>query len=99
MPRTVLFQCKDVLEQDLYTLPRMARRGMFCLVSRRIRIRVDHVVNVIDISRTENGFVFIRNIPAGLSDWQAYAFSITSASPASGTSVNWDAILESHINP
>ena len=32
-------------------------------------------------------------------DWQAYAFSITTVQPTSGASANWDAILESYINP
>ncbi len=61
-------------------------------------VRLDHVVNVIDVSGTANGFVSIWDIPAGESNWQAYAFSITSASPASGPSASWDAILESYID-
>ena len=61
--------------------------------------RLDHVVNVIDVAGTENGFVSIRAIDAGNGDWQAYAFSITNVQPTSGASANWDAILESYINP
>lgn len=62
-------------------------------------IRLDHVVNVIDVTGTENGFVSIWEIPSGVGDWQVYAFSITNAKPSSGTSANWDAILESYIYP
>ena len=60
--------------------------------------RLDNVVNVIDVSGTENGFVSIRNIAAP-GDFQLYAFSITNVQPTSGASANWDAILESYINP
>jgi len=57
------------------------------------------VVNVIDVAGTENGFVSIRGIAGDNSDWQAYGFSITNVQPTSGASANWDAILESYINP
>jgi hypothetical protein len=62
--------------------------------------RLDHVVNVIDVSGTENGFVSIHDIPSGWGghNWQVYAFSITNAKPSSGAT-NWDAILEAYINP
>lgn len=62
-------------------------------------IRLDHAVNVIEVSGTENGFVTIHNVPSGVANWQVYAFSITNAQPASGASANWDAILESYIKP
>ena len=61
--------------------------------------RLDHVVNVIDVTGTENGFVSMRGIAGGNKDWQVYGFSITNAHPSSGTTANWDAILESYINP
>ncbi|GAB4538032.1 MAG: hypothetical protein Fur0020_06820 [Thermodesulfovibrionia bacterium] len=60
-------------------------------------IRLDHVVNVIDVSGSENGFVSVWNIPSGLNDIQIYGFSINSAQPAS-ISANWDAIFESYIH-
>lgn len=62
-------------------------------------LRLDHVVNVIDVSGTDNGFFRINNIPGGEGDWQVYAFSLTNAEPPSGASANWDAILESYIRP
>ena len=63
-------------------------------------VSLDHVVNVIDVSGTENGWVSIRDIPGGYGghNWQVYAFSITNANPSSGAS-NWDAITEAIINP
>lgn len=62
-------------------------------------IRLDHVVNVIDVTGTENGWVSIWDIPvnANSAKFQTYAFSINSASSAS-ISTNWDAILESYID-
>ena len=62
-------------------------------------IRLDHVVNVIDVSGTENGFVSIWDVASPVGGWQVYAFSITKVQPASGPTANWDAILESYINP
>ena len=70
------------------------------LVDEDTNFRLDHVVNVIDVSGEENGFVSIWDIPGGYSggNWQVYAFSITNANPSSGAS-NWDAILEAYIDP
>ena len=62
-------------------------------------IRLDHVVNIIEVSGTENGFVSIWDIADPTGNWNVYAFSITKVQPASGPSTNWDAILESYINP
>jgi len=62
-------------------------------------IRLDHVVNIIEVSGTENGFVSIWDIAAPTGQWNVYAFSITKVQPSSGPSTTWDAILESYINP
>jgi hypothetical protein len=62
-------------------------------------VRLDHVVNIIEVSGTENGFVSIWDIADPTGNWNVYAFSITKVQPASGPSTNWDAILESYINP
>ncbi len=59
-------------------------------------IRLDHVVNVIEVSGNENGWVSVEDIPSGLIDMQVYGFSINSAQPGS-ISANWDAIFESYI--
>ena len=60
-------------------------------------IRLDHVVNVIDVSGTENGWVSIWNIPAP-SWFNVYGFSFNSASSGS-MSTNWDAIFPAYIIP
>jgi hypothetical protein len=60
-------------------------------------IRLDHVVNVIDVAGTDNGYVAIWNVPSGVANYQIYAFSINAASPAS-ISANWDAIFEAFID-
>ena len=79
-----------------YTYNRYNESGT--LVQQDTAFRLDHVVNVVDVSGTENGFVSIRNIE-NPQDFQAYDFSITNVQPTSGASANWDAILESYINP
>lgn len=81
-----------------YTYNRYNESGS--LVEHDTDFSLDHVVNVIDVSGTENGWVSIWDIPGGYdnSNWQVYAFSITNAKPASGAT-NWDAILEAYINP
>ena len=62
-------------------------------------IRLDHVVNVITVTKPINGMVSIRDIPSAISNFQVYAFSINSASPPmqSNFKAAWDAILESII--
>jgi hypothetical protein len=56
-------------------------------------IALNHVVNVIDVSGEENGWVEIGNVPG---EFQILAFSFNSASPPS-FSANWDAIFESFL--
>ena len=56
-------------------------------------ISLDHVVNVIDVSGEENGWVEIGNVPG---EFQIFAFSFNSAS-SSTISTNWDAIFESYL--
>ena len=58
-------------------------------------ISLDHVVNVIDVSGTQNGWVYIANVPGV---FQTFAFSFNSAS-SSTISTNWDAIFESYLIP
>lgn len=61
-------------------------------------VSLDHVVNVIDVSGTENGWVSIWDVPStvGNSDFSMFAFSFNSASSFS-ISTNWDAIFESYL--
>jgi len=58
-------------------------------------IPLDHVVNVIDVSGTENGWVYIADVPGV---FQTFALSFNSAS-SSTISTNWDAIFESYLVP
>ena len=62
-------------------------------------IRLPSVVNVLDVSGTSNGLVSIQGIADAPHHYMVYGFSITNASPASGASANWDAILPSYIEP
>jgi hypothetical protein len=62
-------------------------------------IRLPNVVNVIDVSGTANGLVSIQGIADLPHHYMVYGFSITNASPATGASANWDAILPSYIEP
>lgn len=62
-------------------------------------IRLDKVVNIIDVGGSTNGWVSIREIADLEQGRQVYSFSITNAKPSSGASANWDAILESFITP
>lgn len=63
------------------------------------QIRLPNVVNIIDVSGTANGLVSIQDIADEPHHYMVYGFSITNASPASGASANWDAILPSYIEP
>jgi hypothetical protein len=62
-------------------------------------IRLPNVVNVLSVSGTQNGLVSIQGIADPQTSFQVYGFSLTNASPASGASANWDAILPSYIEP
>jgi len=62
-------------------------------------IRLADVVNVINVSGTANGLVSIQGIVDDPHHYHVYGFSITNASPSSGPSANWDAILPSYIEP
>ena len=62
-------------------------------------IRLDKVVNILDVGGSTPGWVSIREIADPEQGRQVYSFSITNAKPSSGASANWDAILESFIIP
>jgi hypothetical protein len=64
-------------------------------------IRLDDVVNIIEVSGNENGWVSIWNISQPLTvpgpGFQIYPFTFNSAQPGS-ISANWDEIFEnSHL--
>ena len=61
-------------------------------------IKLTHVVNVIDVSETENGWVSIEDVPSGIADYQVFAFVFNNEKSATA-SLNWVAILESYIEP
>jgi hypothetical protein len=61
-------------------------------------ISLHHVVNVINVSGTQNGWVDIWDVPSGINDGQIFAFSFNSAS-SSSASTNWDAIFVSDMIP
>lgn len=62
-------------------------------------VRLPNVVNVLSVSGTTNGLVSIQGIADQPLNYHVYGFSFTNASPSSGTSANWDAILPSYIEP
>lgn len=62
-------------------------------------LRLDHVVNVVDVALPSSGWASIERVPADGGDLEVYAFSIDSASPASGPPESWDAIFEATIVP
>jgi len=62
-------------------------------------VRLPSVVNVLSVSGTTNGLVSIQKIDDTALNFNVYGFSITNASPSSGASANWDAILPSYIEP
>jgi hypothetical protein len=61
-------------------------------------IRLDHAVNVIDVTGTENGWVSIEDVPSGISNFQIFAFSLNFEA-STNAALNWVAILESYITP
>jgi hypothetical protein len=62
-------------------------------------IRLDHVVNVIEVTATQPGWVEIFNVPSFNNDLQVYAFSFNSAHPTGNPNLTWDAIFEAFIVP
>ena len=65
----------------------------------RSSVRLDHVVNIIDVSGSESGWVSIKDIPGSVGAFQMFAFSFNSANPpaSAGFAASWDAIFESFI--
>lgn len=61
--------------------------------------RLNHVVNIFDLTLPTSGWASIWNIPEIGHDTQVYAFSLNSAKPAANPNLNWDAIFEAYIQP
>jgi len=59
-------------------------------------VNLNHIVNVIDVSGTANGQVWINDLTGG---FQVYAFSINSSLLISDPSLTWEAMFESTILP
>lgn len=62
-------------------------------------VRLDHVVNVIEVGGTSAGWVSIWDVVNYQNDTQIYAFSFNSANPAGDPNLTWDAIFEGYIVP
>lgn len=62
-------------------------------------VRLDHVVNLIEVTEPQAGWAEILAVPSYNSDLQVYAFSFNSASPAANPDLTWDAIFEAFIVP
>lgn len=57
---------------------------------------LNHVVNIINVSGTQNGWINMVDIPGG---FEVFAFTLNSANPGFDPSLTWDAIFESFILP
>ncbi|HEX5761054.1 MAG TPA: hypothetical protein VF121_17840 [Thermoanaerobaculia bacterium] len=62
-------------------------------------VRLDHVVNVIDVAAANPGWVSIWDVPNFNTDTHVYAFSFNSANPAGDPNLTWDAVFEGYIVP
>ncbi len=64
-------------------------------------IRLDHVVNVIEITEGDvaPGEHIISRVQDPGTSLQLFGFSFNSASPAGNPNINWDAIFEAHVTP
>jgi hypothetical protein len=65
-------------------------------------IRLDHVVNVIEgvqITGSQAGWISILDVPNAGLDTQVYAFSTNSAFPSGNPNLTWDAIFEGYLVP
>lgn len=62
-------------------------------------VRLDHVVNVFDVTGPTSAWVSIWNVPDIGNDLQVYGFSFNSAAPGFDPSLTWDAIFEAYIIP
>lgn len=78
-----------------YSFRRFSENGTLLV---NATIRLDNVVNVIEVDGTSNGWVSIRGIPSVGRDLQVYGFVFNQAKPAD-LSLNWDAIFEATIDP
>ena len=61
-------------------------------------IQLTHVVNLIDVTGTENGWVRIEDIPSGIAGYHVFGLVFNNEKSGDAT-LNWVAILESYITP
>ncbi|MEW6585926.1 MAG: hypothetical protein AB1442_09995 [Nitrospirota bacterium] len=59
-------------------------------------VNLNHIVNIINVSGTANGWVWITNIPE---NFDVYAFSFNSATYTENPALTWEAMFESTILP
>lgn len=59
-------------------------------------VSLNHIVNVIDVSGTASGVVWINNIPE---NFDVYAFSFNSSNYTLNSALTWEAMFESTILP
>ena len=62
-------------------------------------VRLDHVVNLIEVTATQPGWISVESVPNFNNDLQVYAFSFNSANPSGNPNLTWDAIFEGYIVP
>jgi hypothetical protein len=60
-------------------------------------VRLDHVVNVLEVDAPESGWLSLSNLPSVDHDLQVFAFSFNAASPAGNPNLTWDALFEATV--
>jgi len=59
-------------------------------------VNLNHIVNVIDVTGTQNGIYYIQNIPA---DYSTYVFSFNTSFQVANPALTWEAMFQSTILP
>jgi hypothetical protein len=83
---------EDVCDTE-YTLRRYLESGALAATS---KIRLDHVVNVINVNGTAPGWVSLSGVPSPSANTNFYAFSFNSSVSTTST---WDTLFEAYIEP
>jgi hypothetical protein len=59
-------------------------------------VQLNHIVNVIDVTGNENGWVWIQDIPG---NFHVYSFSFNSANFSGNPAITWEAMFEALLIP